>query len=113
MKGGEVPTEYQRLETIWRDPSTPTWAAKADAAVKLYGNGMGVIPKEQARVDMGYSITEREEMRKWDEEEAALGLGLMGTMYSADPSASSQGQLEARPVDAQVVPRSPAPSSTA
>lgn len=108
MKGGEVPPDMQRMETIWRDPSTPTYAAKADAATKLYGNGTGVIPRERARIDMGYSITEREEMRRWDEEEAALGLGLMGTMYAADPSApsSGQGQLEARPVDAQVVPRS-------
>lgn len=102
MKGGEVPPDMQRLETVWRDPSTPTWAAKADAAVKLYGNGMGVIPKEQARVDMGYSITEREQMRQWDEEEAALGLGLMGTMYSTDGSTQAKPGLEAKPVQAQI-----------
>jgi hypothetical protein len=69
MKGGtEVPPDMYRMETVWRDPSTPTYAAKADAAVKLYANGMGVIPRERARIDMGYSITERDEMRTWDEE---------------------------------------------
>jgi hypothetical protein len=69
MKGGtEVPPDMYRMETVWRDPSTPTYAAKADAAVKLYANGMGVIPRERARIDMGYSITERDEMRVWDEE---------------------------------------------
>ncbi len=36
--------------------------------MKLYANGMGVIPRERARIDMGYSITERDEMRTWDEE---------------------------------------------
>lgn len=89
MKGGEVTPQLLRMETVWRDPSTPTYAAKADAATKLYANGVGVIPRERARVDMGYSIKEREEMRRWDEEEASMGLGLLGTMYSADGSASS------------------------
>lgn len=71
MKGGEVPPEYFRMESIWRDPSTPTYAAKADAAAKLYANGVGVIPKERARVDMGYSVAERLEMQTWDEQESA------------------------------------------
>lgn len=94
-KGGDVPPDMLRMETIWRDPSTPTYAAKADAATKLYGNGTGVIPRERARMDMGYSIKEREEMRRWDEEEAAMGLGLIGTMVDPNPS----------------VPGSPAPSA--
>ena len=102
MKGGDVPPDMQRMEIIWRDPSTPTYAAKADAATKLYGNGVGVIPKERARIDMGYSIQEREEMRKWDEEEAALGLGLMGTMYSTDGAAQAKPGLEAKPVQAEI-----------
>jgi hypothetical protein len=102
MKGGDVPPDMMRMETIWRDPSTPTYAAKADAATKLYGNGTGVIPRERARIDMGYSIKEREEMRRWDEEEAALGLGLMGTMFSTDGTTQAKPGLEAKPVQAEV-----------
>jgi hypothetical protein len=101
MKGGEVPPDYQLMETVWRDPSTPTYAAKADAATKLYGGGLGVIPKERARIDMGYSVTEREEMRKWDEEEAAAGLGLMGTMFSTDATAAGSAS-PAGPAQPQV-----------
>ncbi|ALA48122.1 portal protein [Mycobacterium phage Phlei] len=86
MKGGDVPPDMLRMETIWRDPSTPTYAAKADAASKLYANGNGVIPRERARKDMGYSVVEREEMRRWDEEEAAMGLGLVNTFVSQDPT---------------------------
>ncbi|AXC33374.1 portal protein [Mycobacterium phage Ebony] len=86
MKGGEVPPDMLRMETVWRDPSTPTYAALADAAVKLYGNGQGVIPRERARKDMGYSIAERAEMRRWDEEEAAMGIGLINTYVDQDPS---------------------------
>ncbi|AMQ66751.1 portal protein [Mycobacterium phage Mulciber] len=86
MKGGEVPPDMLRMETVWRDPSTPTYAALADAAVKLYSNGQGVIPRERARKDMGYSIAERAEMRRWDEEEAAMGIGLINTYVDQDPS---------------------------
>lgn len=71
---GSVPTEWVRLESVWRDPSTPTWAAKADAASKLYGNGNGVIPKQQARIDMGYNAAEREQMEDWDKDAPALQL---------------------------------------
>ena len=109
-KGGDVPPEMLRMETIWRDPSTPTYAAKADAATKLYGGGVGVIPKERARIDMGYSITEREEMRTWDEQEAALGLGLMGTMFSTDGGATGVTDAagkKATPVEATVAPKTP------
>ena len=104
-KGGEVPPDMLRMETVWRDPSTPTYAAKADAATKLFGAGTGVIPRERARVDMGYSIAERQQMRQWDEEEAALGLGLMGTMYSTDGGATALKTgdgLKAEPVEATV-----------
>ncbi len=90
MKGGtEVPPDMYRMETVWRDPSTPTYAAKADAAVKLYANGMGVIPRERARIDMGYSITERDEMRVWDEEADPMQVlsGMVGSRPAAQTAA--------------------------
>lgn len=91
MKGGDVPPEYFRMESVWRDPSTPTYAAKADAAAKLYANGSGPIPKEQARIDMGYTAAQRENMRKWDEEEQSLMLQV-GAMYGGPtPGAPKPG----------------------
>jgi hypothetical protein len=80
MNGGiqSLPPEYYRMESIWRDPSTPTYAAKADAATKLYAGGAGVIPKERARIDMGYSPQEREEMQTWDQQEATQLLQALG-----------------------------------
>jgi hypothetical protein len=85
MKGGEVPPDMYRMECVWRDPSTPTYASKADAATKLYAGGLGVIPKERARIDLGYSIAEREEMRVWDEQDNPLGqlAGLYGPAQGA------------------------------
>lgn len=72
--GEKLPQQYQRLESIWRDPSTPTYAAKAAAATQLYAGGLGVIPKKQARLDMGYSLIQIEQMEQWDEAENPVGL---------------------------------------
>lgn len=67
---GKLPREAFRMETIWRNPATPTYAAKADAVVKLVSaqtqDGRSVIPVERGRIDLGYSPEERAEMEKWD-----------------------------------------------
>ena len=89
-KGGDIPPEMFRMETVWRDPSTPTYTAKADAATKLYANGMGVIPKERARIDMGYTIAEREEMAAWDEQESPMNMLLGGAQK---PAGQKPGEL--------------------
>lgn len=69
MVDGVLPENAHRLETQWRDASTPTLAQKADAAVKLLQSG--IIPREQARKDLGYTQTERDEMRAEDESATA------------------------------------------
>ena len=65
---GTVPTESFRMESVWRDPATPTYAAKADAVAKLYANGMGVIPQQQAWIDLGYSEEQRKQLAVWAEQ---------------------------------------------
>lgn len=59
------------IETLWRDPSTPTIAQKADAIVKLVqakdSTGRSIVPIEQAREDLGYTEIEQDRMRDWDE----------------------------------------------
>ncbi|AOZ61254.1 portal protein [Mycobacterium phage DarthPhader] len=111
VHGGDVKPDMLRMETVWRDPATPTYAAKADGAVKLYNNGQGVIPREQAQIDMGYSEAQRKDMAGMFEREAAMGLGLVGTMYATDggtdgapkPIAQTADGKTAKPVEAQVV----------
>lgn len=66
VMGREETVETHRMETVWRDPGTPTFQAKADAVMKLYANGTGIIPVEQARIDMGYSPEARARMEEWD-----------------------------------------------
>jgi hypothetical protein len=53
--GGPVDPALKRLETQWRDPSTPTVAQKADAAVKLFNLPTPIVPLRQTRQDLGYT----------------------------------------------------------
>ena len=53
LRDGDIPAEAQGMETIWRDPETPTVAQKADAAVKLVQ--ADVITPVQALEDIGYT----------------------------------------------------------
>lgn len=52
---GDWDPAYKRLETQWRDPSTPTVAQKADAAVKLFNLPTPIVSLDQTRRDLGYS----------------------------------------------------------
>lgn len=55
VRDGRVPSEARSLETIWRDPETPTWAQQVDAAVKLDSIG---LPFRQNMESLGYSPTQ-------------------------------------------------------
>ncbi|MFE2912828.1 phage portal protein [Kitasatospora indigofera] len=59
---GRDPGAAVRLETVWRDPSTPTLAARADAVVKLYQ--AGILPLEAAWEQMGYTPEYRRHLRQ-------------------------------------------------
>jgi SPP1 Gp6-like portal protein len=63
---GEWDPTLMELETLWTDPATPTYAQKADAVTKLHG--VGILPTEQAREDLGYSSAQRARMRQMDED---------------------------------------------
>lgn len=76
---GKIPQDAYKLESVWRDPATPTFSAKADGITKLHA--AGIIPTEQSRIDLGYTDLQREQMRVWDKENpmnqlnALLGAG--------------------------------------
>lgn len=85
---GDWRPEARSLETVWRNPATPTVAQQADAAVKLVtargADGRALVPTEQARIDLGYNPAQRAEMAKMDADTAtsdpilAMGRDLMG-----------------------------------
>jgi len=64
IKTGAWDEEAKTLETVWRDPSTPTVAQVADATVKKVQTG--IVPIEQARIDLGYTQQQRDNMLEMD-----------------------------------------------
>lgn len=84
---GSIPQDAYKLETVWRDPSTPTFAAKADGVVKLHAEG--VIPTEQARIEMGYTDVQREQMRIWDKDDPMGALNKLMMTNPPEPTVTS------------------------
>ncbi|WP_431903662.1 phage portal protein [Nonomuraea sp. bgisy101] len=62
IRDGKWNDKSRGLEAIWRDASTPTEAAKADAVVKKVQ--AQIIDAEQAWEDLGYTFAQRERMRE-------------------------------------------------
>jgi hypothetical protein len=57
---GDWDPSLARMETLWRNPETPTRAQQADATVKLVQ--AGVLPIEAAWEELGYSATRRRQL---------------------------------------------------
>ncbi|QJU54345.1 phage portal protein [Herbiconiux sp. KACC 21604] len=70
LENGTAKADLAPIEVLWRDPSTPTIAQKADAIVKLVqakdGNGRSLLPIQQAREDMGYTDEQQRRMLQYD-----------------------------------------------
>jgi hypothetical protein len=66
LQEGDWDPKLRRLETKWRDASTPTIAQKADAAVKLRTANISTL--HQAREDVGYTDAQ---IRRMEAEDAA------------------------------------------
>jgi hypothetical protein len=69
LQEGDWDPAAKRLEAVWRDAATPTRAQAADAATKLVAGS--IIPKQQAREDLGYTPGQQRRMAAFDEANAA------------------------------------------
>ena len=91
---GQIEKRAYRLEAIWRDPSTPTFAAKADGVVKLAtaitSEGRALLPVEQARIELGYGEEARRQMRQWDKDSHT---GQLNALFSHAPGADTPVDL--------------------
>lgn len=91
FQDGDWDPAAKRIETIWRDAATPTRAQAADAAVKLVTGQ--IIPKQQAREDLGYTPAQQ---RRMEAQDAA----------ASDPLADIARQLST-PAPVEAVPAEP------
>lgn len=73
---GEWDPKARSLETVWRDPATPTIGQKADATMKLVAQK--IITIEQAREDLGYGPEQRRRMAA--EDLAAADRNVLGSL---------------------------------
>jgi hypothetical protein len=82
---GKLPDDAFRMETVWRDPATPTYAAKADAVVKLVSakdaQGRSILPIDAAREELGMSFEKRRRLLALEDDDPAVRfLAVDGTL---------------------------------
>jgi hypothetical protein len=70
-----------RLDTAWRDPSTPTIAQAADAATKAYA--AGIVPLRYARELMRFTDPQ---IRQMEEMDAVTDAALLGNKPPMEPT---------------------------
>lgn len=70
FQDGDWDPSARRVKTLWQDAATPTRAQAADAAVKLVTGQ--IIPKQQARADLGYTPAQQRRMDAQDQANAKL-----------------------------------------
>jgi len=104
LRDGEIDPRARRLETIWRDPATPTYAQKADAVTKLHQ--ADILPDQAAWEELGYSAEKIKRLQAMQDEQltritamdlhnvASAGLGRpdSGAAPEGEPNAGEQPQ---------------------
>jgi hypothetical protein len=90
-RDAELPKGAMSMETIWRDPETPTIAQKADAAVKLYAEG--IVDLRQTLEDLGYTPQQidAQEARRATQVASAATEGVRAQLALAQQLQDTQG----------------------
>lgn len=84
IRDGAVPANAARLETIWRDASTPTLAQTTDAVTKLHAENL--LPDEAAWEMMGFSQTQIARLIDMQQRQTDRSLGAQfGALFGAPP----------------------------
>lgn len=73
IRDNAVPANAARLETIWRNASTPTLSQTSDAVTKLHAENL--LPDEMAWEMMGFSQTQIARMLDMQQRQTDRGLG--------------------------------------
>jgi hypothetical protein len=103
LQTGDWDPKLRQLETIWRDPSTPTVAQKADAAVKLFNLPSPIVPLRQTREDLGYSQGQITRMEQEDTKQQASDLAMFKEQTAAQAVATPPAGGDGAPAGAQSV----------
>lgn len=89
-RDGEIPPQLDQMQSLWRDPSTPTRAAAADAVTKLVGAGVLPAQSEVTWELLGFDKTTIERLRtdaaKGDDVTKMLDQLAAGQVTAMDPA---------------------------
>lgn len=97
-EGGRLPQRVDRLATVWRDPSTPTMAAKADYVSKMVATK--VFPPAYGPEALGLPVSEQERIAElWEQADPATRLADSLTRAAGTPAAQPEPD-EAEAADA-------------
>lgn len=92
FRNGEPPEKARRIETVWRNPATPTIAAQTDAAVKLVQ--AGILPADGDVVLEMAGLTEDQRRRVQAERLRAHGTALLDRLTQAVPVETETGAVD-------------------
>jgi hypothetical protein len=92
VRDGEPPDRSRRIETVWRNPATPTLAAQTDAAVKLAQ--AGIVPADSEVLLEMAGFTEDQRRRVAAERRRAQGQQLLSrlTQTVAEPEGEPEAE---------------------
>lgn len=98
---GEIPDRARRIETVWRNPATPTLAAQTDAAVKLVQTGILPADSDVALEMVGLTESQRQRVQiDRARSQARQDLARLGQQLTAQP-ANTQAPVEPAPTPAE------------
>jgi hypothetical protein len=92
VRDGEPPEKSRRIETVWRNPATPTIAAQTDAAVKMVQ--AGILPADGDVVLEMAGLTEDQRARVATERRRARGADMVRQLTQLATPAEPDDQDE-------------------
>lgn len=92
VRDGEPPDSTRRIETVWRNPATPTLAAQTDAAVKLVQ--AKILPADSDVVLELAGLTEGQRQRVRSDRRRTAGGSLIDRLAQTNAPADTAPALE-------------------
>jgi hypothetical protein len=92
VRDGEPPDKTRRIETVWRNPATPTLAAQVDAVTKLVQTG--ILPGDSDVALEMAGLTEEQRQRVATERRRAAGGSVLERLAQASSGLDAQRSQE-------------------
>ncbi|NWF25243.1 phage portal protein [Streptomyces sp. PKU-EA00015] len=92
FRNGEPPDRSRRIETVWRNPATPTLAAQTDAAVKLAQ--AGIVPADSDVLLEMAGLNEDQRRRVAADRRRAQGNALLDRLAQQSEEDSTEPEVD-------------------